>query len=250
VLQLVCAAILGNPRYSAAQVHTRLNDISAAGSPVRISGQAAFRDDHSQGPRYGFEANALAMNVSRKSILLFVMHFEVKGPTGPSLEDNYQQDYFFVADPLRPGGVEDVGLAPLRISSPMVNGELATETMRRAEPDALVTLEFVQFSDGSTWGDAQSATGALNARQQTLRELALLEQIYSQAGEQEFMANLSKPSVLESINALKSECDGDSRCSRDAVHKMILVARDHEMQIQIGASVNSAGMASPSAKSN
>jgi hypothetical protein len=61
------------------------------------------------------------------------MHSEVKGPTGPRFVDNYQQDYFFVADPLKPGGVEDVGLAPIRIGSPVVNGEHAIEDIIGAQ---------------------------------------------------------------------------------------------------------------------
>lgn len=45
----------------------------------------------------------------------------------------------------------------------------------------------MQFSDGSTWGDADSAQFVLDRREKTLAELDLLEHIYEQRGESAFL---------------------------------------------------------------
>src|ERR1051325_2038176 len=60
------------------------------------------------------------------------------------------------------------------------------------EPKASFHVEFVQFVDGSTFGNPATARNQLASRQSTFHLLQELERLYSEQGEQKFIAGLGQ----------------------------------------------------------
>jgi hypothetical protein len=225
-LALACLllALLSSTYVSGAVVEKRmkLRDVSESGSPIRVSGQLTFRDDGSRVTPFCYRITATAKNVSSKSMLLMVIHFQASGMGGPGHDEQYSQEYFFM-EPLEPDAIEKYESGHLSFGPR--EAPVSPDADRKPEPPtATASVEFVQFSDGSTWGDADAAADAFEIRQHTVRELEALEHIYEESGEQAFRAELSKETYLPTVGALKSICGGKedySSCARDAVRRTI-----------------------------
>jgi hypothetical protein len=215
-----------------AQVQIKLLDISGESSPIRVSGHIAFSDNPSKVTRYSYQVTASATNTANEDILLMVMHFEASAGDAPGLDDTYRHEYFFSNKALEPGVSESVHCSPLIVSAPFVNGKpVETDDPSTSEPRATAQVEFVQFRDGSTWGNPEAAKDDLKSRQATLQELELLERTYRESGESIFRDQLSRQVSLPCISSLKSSCKDNrdySRCALDKIREMLVVARNHQ----------------------
>jgi hypothetical protein len=189
-------ALLGSTFASAVVVEKRmkLRDVSDSGSPIRVSGQLTFRDDGSQVTPFSYEITATTKNVSSKSMLLMVIHFEASGMGGPGHDERYSQEYFFT-EPLEPGAIEKYesghgSFGPREaLASPGADRE-------PEPPSAAASVEFVQFSDGSTWGDPDAAADAFEIRRSTGCQLEALEHIYEQSGSKPFGTNFRRRPIF------------------------------------------------------
>jgi hypothetical protein len=241
---LVTIIGLGKPRFASAQVQLRLVDVSGK-SPIHVSGYIEFSDHPSEVMRYSYQVHASAKNVSNKDVLLMLIHFEANGGSGPGLDDNSQYEYFF-GEGLRPNMSEIVSKSPIRFSAPTVNGAPAdTNDLVTLRPKAIAQVEFVQFSDGSTWGDVESAKDDVKARRASLKELKALDRIYSESGEQAFREELSKQTALPCINSLQSACKSDadfSRCTLDKVRVMLEAASNHQREMRSRVPIEAEGL--------
>ena len=231
VLLAAVAGSGGAPR-AAAQVQIKLLDISGDSSPIHVSGYVTFSDNPSKVTRYSYQVTASAANTANKDILLMVMHFEASAGNAPGLDDTYRHEYFFSSKALEPGVSESVHGSPLIVSPPFVDGQpVWTSGPSTSEPKATAQVEFVQFSDGSTWGDPEAAKDDLKARQATLQELELLERTYRSSGESAFRDQLSRQVFLSCITSLKSSCKDKrdySRCALNKIREMLEVARNRQ----------------------
>jgi hypothetical protein len=63
-----------------------------------------------------------------------------------------------------------------------------------AKPRAVLKAVFVQFMDGSTWGDPAAGKDALRDRQLTRKELQTLADMYRTKPKEEFASRLMKAS--------------------------------------------------------
>lgn len=108
-----------------------------------------------------------------KSILLMIVHLEAT--SGPGQDEKDSQEYFF-GDALAPRQAEISHDPEQRFGTSVVNGE-PLPYKKDPHPAGQAHAEFVQFSDGSTWGDADSATDVFETRRKTLEELDLLEHL-------------------------------------------------------------------------
>jgi hypothetical protein len=125
-------------------------------------------------------------NVSEKDILLAVLSIEVLGasqePLDPSSSQSRSDDWFFgsrVFAAHTGNAIEMVDYPP------------------RKQPPAFgvnVELVFVQFADGSTWGDPDQAGMALSQRGAWLKELMDLARTYQTEGAAKFASALMKQS--------------------------------------------------------
>jgi hypothetical protein len=229
-------ALLGPDAASCAAVERRmrLQDVSVKGSPVTASGYVTYRYDDSKKLPFSYQENILAKNVSTKGVLLMVMHVEVNGT--PGRDETFSQEYFF-GDALEPGAIE-VRDEPGASFGQAVNGVPLTDSGHDPHAVAKVRVEFVQFLDGSTWGDAGRAKTVLDMRSETLAELDRLEHIYEQAGEDAFLEDLARgDDYLPTISQLKSTCKNNakrSNCVHDAVQRTIDAAKDRQAEMNSG----------------
>jgi hypothetical protein len=222
------------------QQRYELVDASGHRSPVHIAGYVTFSDDSSKVTRYSYQVDASAANVSNKSVLLLRLRFQTSGGSAPGLDDVYENDYFFGEGTLAPGALESVHLAPYGFSAPIVNGIPLVETADPStpRPTATAQVEFVQFTDGSTWGDRDAAAEVFRLRRATVRQLTALEQTYVQSGEQAFRGELSRETLLPCINSLQAACKNNldySRCALDGVEGMLEATRNHKRTMRSGA---------------
>jgi hypothetical protein len=195
IAMLLSAWAVGSQQQSA----TSLTDVSQTGSPVVLSGTVTATDEVVSGSlRFSFRTNISAANVSRKSILLVVVKMNLTGANGLGIKHTRSNDYFFTSDIFYADMVEAIQetVGPV--------GELLdkTETQTRG-PTAIAKVVFVQFLDGSTWGDPVESRDALQQRHDTLIHLELLRSTYQSKGEKEFLDELMQPSRLPGIGALQ-----------------------------------------------
>jgi hypothetical protein len=208
-----------------------IQDLSDKGSPIQISGYMALRYDSENRFPFSYEQSTSIKNVSSKSILLMVVH--LSATSGPGQDETYSQEYFF-GDTLAPGQVEVSHDPEQRFGASVVNGE-PLPYRKDPHPAAQAHAEFVQFSDGSTWGDADSAKDVFETRRKTLEELDLLEHLYEQAGESAFLDELARADdSLNVIRQIKDECSektADPKCTHNIVHRTFLTVRKHDAGI-------------------
>jgi hypothetical protein len=69
----------------------------------------------------------------------------------------------------------------------------------------MATVVFVQFADGSTWGDATAGREILLDRARELGELKRLAEVYEANGNAEFVAALENPSSCNAIKYLHEQ---------------------------------------------
>jgi hypothetical protein len=220
-----------------AEQRMEIQDMSDKGSPIQVSGYMMLRHDSSNPFPFSYEESTSVKNVSAKSILLMVVHLEAT--SGPGSDERYSQEYFF-ADALAPGQVEVNHEPERKFGVAVVNGE-PLSYKRDPHPAAQAHAEFVQFSDGSTWGDADSAEHLLEARRQTLAELNRLEHLYEQAGESAFLDEFARADDFDNIfRQLKSGCSDKAakpNCAYNSVHRTFVIAKQHEAEINSSAGV-------------
>ena len=220
------------------QTKIELHDISPRTRPVQVSGIVSLSDDASNSIRT-YQVEGHFHNVASKDVALLILRFVSNGTSGPTLNFTYQKEYFFNLNVLGKGSSEDFHSAMVRLKfAPVSQPVQESRVEGSAVPAASAETVFVQFVDGSTWGDSESAQDAFNERRETLRELSRLERVLQNGGEQMLKEELSKQdSNPPCINSLVSECSGKAdSCMADGLRSMIEAARRHEHDIEVKSS--------------
>jgi hypothetical protein len=202
-MQVISAAIC------ICQVKIPLVDISAAGSPVRISGTVLFQDDPATALRYTYQIDGSMTNVSNKKIVLTIIHIADTGVGALGLDYTAAVERLFGLNVLNPGGVEGINHSPIRLGPAVSARSVPAETGPAASPSAAsAELVFLQFADGSTWGDPDVGRQQLSAREDTLRELRRLGQILDKQGELGLKNELSRVGQFQfpAIDSLVQSC--------------------------------------------
>jgi hypothetical protein len=201
-----------------------IQDLSGKGSPIRISGRMRVGHDSANQLPFSFQASFSIKNASPKGILLMVVNLQASNAAGLQ----FAQEYFF-GDAFAPGQVESHDVPEIRLG----RGKLDPHAAAQAH------AEFVQFADGSTWGDVHSAQSVLSDRGKTLAELDLLEHLYEQKGESAFLDEFARADdTLNVIRTLKTRCRDnppESNCAHKAVHRTFVTATEHAAGLGSGA---------------
>jgi len=234
---LVAVVVLSLSSASAGVTEQRMEiqDLSDKGSPIQISGYMILGYDRANRFPFSYEESTSVKNVSTKSILLMIVHVEAS--RRPGHDETYSQDYFF-GDALAPGQVEVNHNPEQRFGATLVNGE-PLPYKKDPHPAAQAHAEFVQFGDGSTWGDADPATDLLDERRKIVEELDLLEHLYEQAGESAFLGEFERAgeSFDNVILQIKDRCGADSKYAHNTVHRTFLIANEHTAAMSPDAAV-------------
>jgi hypothetical protein len=174
-------------------------------------------------------------NVSSKDILLTIIRVVAYGSDAPGLDVTVDNDRFFDSNDLKSGGTEEMDRTPIRFGAPVTRGKALDESGANPNPSATDELIFVQFSDGSTWGDRKTGGQKLLVRTKTLRELKELGQVLDDKGEPGLKEELSHielyqfPAIESLVYGCKSRTDP---CLTNGVRGMLKEAERHEAEMK------------------
>src|SRR5216684_2155824 len=224
---LLCVSAFASPQ----QTRIPILDTSQSGSPVRFSGTATAEDEGTGPLRYSLKKDISFTNASTKDILLLVTTIDVTRLTKIDLLGTNVTDYFFTLDVFGPNAKKSWEESFGPFAEPQGKTELEPE-----EPRAVVKAVFVQFVDGSTWGEHAAGKDALRDRQLTMKELEVLAGTYRTEGSEQFVAELMKASQLAEILYLQ-RLYADSKDTEGMIAKidnMLNSAELHHRAFQLG----------------
>jgi hypothetical protein len=152
-----------------------------SGKTLQISGTASFTE-RITGESVTLSSNfrVKARNSSDRGILLVVADYEQIGPHGGASHDVIEIDHFFWGNI---GVGESFVLAEGRQSARIIPLSPAEE------PRAEIRVRYVQFTDGSAFGDERAAKEALATRYAILESLRRLD---NASGNEEFRKLLAR----------------------------------------------------------
>ena len=221
------------------QVTVKLKDTSPKLSPVDVSGVLLADDEPTQLLRYSNHVEGYLRNKSGKDIMLVILQFRSQNAGATAIDLTYQKEYFFGLDVLRHGEREPFRSSLARFGEATVNGRPIPKNEDERGSDERVTAEamFVQFADGTSWGDPEIAQDAFIEREKTVRELDRLEQVLRNDGEFGLSQEFSKEELmLPCIDSLRVACTGKGdSCLADGLHSMIEAARHHQIEMKLGS---------------
>lgn len=204
--------------------------MSEPGAPLRISGTISFEVDPSQALRYAYRTEGAVTNVSGRNVLLTSIHIEAPGENAPGLDSNLVVDHFFGPTVLRAGQTEEIDMPSVSFRTPTVNSSGPPIRVATAK------VTFVQFANGSTWGDGDAGHRLILYRRLTLWKLQKFEQdeqlLSAQDADVRELLNSFWNVQFPTIGALLSDCKPKAgSCLIDGLHSMLEAARGHQVEI-------------------
>jgi len=201
----------------------RLRDISEHDSPLQIIGKVLFQTTPAV---LTYEVEAVVKNVSKKDVLFWSMLVRTSDGV---LDFTSSNDYFFTGDVLASDDSAGVTSGPINLVAHPQGDTPAREKRHSSNRPvtASAEIEFVQFQDGSTWGDSDTETKAFQARRASFQKLQSLQKVYAQVGERAFLDALAEPTMLACVERIQTDCkgdSGDSSCARETIERMLDVA--------------------------
>jgi hypothetical protein len=171
---------------SAQPISVQLADESTPDAPVAIAGTVAVNDEIvGEWLKFSYATDLSAVNISSKGVLAVVIKMHVRGINSTGMGSTLRKDYFFL-----PRGLEPNTEFSIHGTDGPILERRDRVVARRTRSKAVAKVAFIQFIDGSTWGDVDEAQGMLEERSLTQKELEFLEQVYTTSGEERFMAEI------------------------------------------------------------
>jgi hypothetical protein len=201
------------------------DDAALTASPITATGKISVRETVAANEvKSSWEENVDATNRSTKSILLLIGDFDAIGPHSNG-GTRLTMEYFF-GGPISPGGTFSL------VKQSFVRDSCCMNPLREThEPKATFRLIFVQFLDGSTFGDAAQAENALAIRDRTLQALRTLAQVAAK-DKQRFQSQLERQlqlddtlGVFASIRGTQEQKGADAAIAR--TYKILDFAEDY-----------------------
>ena len=173
--------------------------IETQAAPVVLQGTLTLPADPSESVRYSYHTHLSATNESGKSILLLIVSIDIEGQG--ILTDI--RDYFFARALFEPNAKEEFD----RFATPFPTSNVVNQGNPEI-PKATARVVFVQFADGSSWGDRNdNAQNTLRDRWLSWQKLRSLKQTYDTLGKDAFVGELTKPTLLVDVGGLQSFYD-------------------------------------------
>jgi hypothetical protein len=136
----------------------------------------------------------------------------------------------FFSDPIQPGGKILLATGPYGHVQCCIN-----PLDEPHDPKAAFHVEFVQFVDGSTFGDLARAKDVFVSRTSTLLMLRNLDQTYSDQGEQKFRTRLlqaQSPALFEVLEPIRETAKEEAtRAAIAELRKILSLGKKHEAMI-------------------
>jgi hypothetical protein len=236
LLRLLFSVVAFSTLSFAEQVTVPAQDVSSPGNPLAISGSAQISETTSERQvRVSISNDITARNISPKGILALVAWVEVSPAHASMQRFTKELDCFFGPDIIKPGGQESFS-APLRsASTEPYNANSPPRT-----PQANVRIVYVQFTDGSTFGDEAFAQHLRDLRHITLQNLRRLDRAYARGGVAVFVEELNETvspaevnNFLESIRRTQREFGAQAALTR--VRAGLQFAEEHKAGLRLNS---------------
>jgi hypothetical protein len=206
-----------------------VTDKSDPGSPLQISGTASFTESivaNSVTSSSNFKVKA--RNVSGKAIVLLLAYFDETGPHGGRTHHPVEIDHFFWGA-IAPG--DSFVLARSR------SRRRTFPPATVAEPKAEAGVEYVQFMDGSSFGDETTAKDILGLRPVILEALRRLD---AATDKQEFLARLVQKIQPDDADRFleafrQTQKNYGTAVARAQVHTGVIVAEGRAPALRVQA---------------
>jgi hypothetical protein len=166
---LLCLVL---PGLAQTVVTVPLTDSSAPGSPLHVTGNITFTDQILGNSVVSSSKYALrATNVSGKGIVFMLVRFREGGTRGGGIDHIIQWDNFFWNEEIAPDETFVLdrsrgGFQTQCCINPLESG---------VEPVAELSVRYVEFADGSTWGGKSEAADILATRSLIVERLGELD---------------------------------------------------------------------------
>jgi hypothetical protein len=218
---------------AATRLTAKVADMSEPGAPIKISGDVIFEEDESKLLPYSIATDITFSNLVTKSILLSIVNLKL---VSTHIRDFHTEDddYFFQRHVLQPSSP-----AHLRITVPF-GRSIPPYQARATKATAEARVLFVQFLDGTTWGDSSSA-GPISERRIAARNvLESLSELYKAGREQDFLDQLSRTTELQPILTLQNLYDKTKNIATVAtrVEEMLQNAKVHSVAVETQGSLS------------
>jgi hypothetical protein len=177
-----------------------LVDESAVAGPISTTGKAVFSEKMENGKAVcSYRCEIESRNVSQQPIVLLVVAEEFCCSNGPGAKHKSEYDYFFNRALL--GSGKTITYPSHQCMSERMVGPVPS--IARV-PTAEATTVYVQFQNGTSFGDDKYAMHILQVRQGALTALRRLQEIYQTRGAKKFREALRRGSDLWEIGEAAS----------------------------------------------
>lgn len=168
-----------------------VTDLSSEGSPLGVLGTASFHVVTSENviqtePDFAVEVT----NISSKPILAFEYMLDAVPDYGPGISRWTWRDHFFQLNSLFMPGSQDV-FQSLLIGPTISMGIKAGVNLPTRQPKANLTVLFVEFADGTTFGNSEWGDKLSASRAATLHEFRIFMQAYDSGREADLFVAIS-----------------------------------------------------------
>ncbi len=181
-----------------------VSDLSASDSPISFSGTAKVSKTRTT-------CMVTMHNDSTQGLLAVELTGEVTSPEGWNQSTELSYDHFFKEAGIPPGEdfdvvgpdfFDSVNQGPTYINGVLVKPQ---EPKKDLVCHAEFKVQFIQFEDGSTWGDYQTKKDVMARRAKNMAILSHLVDAYDTGGEAGFAAALDEPESRSMAYRLKYE---------------------------------------------
>lgn len=197
---------------------------SDAVAPIVLSGTVSVGDTVLARMQYSYEARLSARNASNKSILLYIMQLDVTMEGTGDRKLTRTEDYFFRPDLFQPDTIQTwIDRLPPFPDAP------TAAVADHPTPIAKATLMFVQFADGSTWGNARTAENSFEQRHSAMQRLSFLAETYRERGEEQFIKELMMPSQVPLVLGLQRLYKTSNNDASDVITRLYTLLNNAEV---------------------
>lgn len=163
-------------------------DRSEGGTPFHVTGEVRLKETVARDQVYtSMSQRIMAKNVSNQTVLMFVASIEVTPTFGAKEQSTRQYECFFATDVIAPG--DEHALSEPRDEGGFTIQPHSTSAPLNA-PEAEVKILYVQFINGSEYGQRAFASDLLRLRRITWSHLKRLVRTYERSGEVGFLEEL------------------------------------------------------------
>jgi hypothetical protein len=161
-------------------------DKSDSGSPLENEGNITLSEMTNYGTSIRSHKDQWTVrNKSHKPIITIIETLRIRYASGHIKEVKNQYEAFFGPTLLKPGDA-------VSFSDNASGNEFSKVTQNSNEPICEVLARWVQFADGSTWGDVAYAEELLKTRAAILNQLKQLDTVYKTQGLEQFALQLQQ----------------------------------------------------------